>query len=82
MKRGSSYSDRPVKVVSELTLEKGAIKEFHEAYKKFWAKRGVDISDNMEELPKKRNLSDPICGDPIRLRKAIEYGRSYRKEKK
>lgn len=79
---GSKYGERVDRPATPVTLEKGAIMEFAEAYKRFWEKRGIDITDHKDELPKENwKLSDPIQGDPVRLSKAIAYGRSYRKDK-
>lgn len=78
---GSKY-DKPVgsnklEPINDIELE------FHEAYKKFWAKRGVNVEDNKRDLPKENwKLSDPFSDDYVRLNKAIEYGRSYRKDAK
>ena len=80
MNKGSIYGHCSVKAIPP-EVTKGLELEFAEAYKKFWAKRGVDIQNHKDELPQEnRKLSDPIQGDPVRLRKAIEYGRSYRKD--
>ena len=82
MNKGSIYDRSNVKTIPP-EVTKGVELEFAEAYKKFWEKRGVNIQSHKDELPQENwKLSDPIQGDPVRLRKAIEYGRSYRKDKK
>lgn len=62
-------------------VPRGVEKEFDDAYRNFWAKRGVDISkSNTKILAEEWKLSDPFQCDPWTLKKAIEYGRSYRKD--
>lgn len=61
-------------------IPRGIEKDFDEAYRKFFAKRGVDVTkENTMILDKNWRLSDPIFVDTHSLNKAIEYGRSYRK---
>ena len=78
---GSIYQARNSNQNVDISISRGVITQFDEAYRKFWERRGVDVTvANTKILAEKWKLSDPVLVDSQRLKKAIEYGRSYRKD--
>lgn len=77
--KGSIYQARNANPYFYRHIPRGIEVEFDEAYRKFFAKRGVDVSkENTMILDKNWRLSDPVFVDVHSLNKAIAYGRSYR----